>query len=101
MLVKYLRFNAASSARWTRSTAGGAARASSRTVTPARRRRVQTAAMRYLLTCLLVASTAAMAQQQPPQYGCDSPESKQLDFWVGDWELSYKSGEQVGTSRNR
>ena len=57
--------------------------------------------MRYLLPCLLIASTAALAQQQPPQYGCDSPESKQLDFWVGDWELSYKSGEQVGTSRNR
>ena len=57
--------------------------------------------MRYLLPCLLIASTGAFAQQPPPQYGCDSPESKQLDFWVGDWELSYKSGEQVGTSRNR
>ena len=44
---------------------------------------------------------AAALAQQPPQYGCDSPESKQLDFWVGEWDLTYKSGNQEGRSRNR
>lgn len=38
------------------------------------------------------------AAQEPPRYGCDSPESRQLDFWVGEWELSYAEG---GRSRNR
>jgi hypothetical protein len=57
--------------------------------------------IRLLLAPVLLATCAAHAQQQP-QYGCDSPESRQLDFWVGDWELSYKgaSGASV-TSRNR
>ena len=55
--------------------------------------------MRWPLLAFLLVSPYAAAQQ--PQYGCDSPESKQLDFWVGDWELSYKSGDQVGRSRNR
>ena len=30
-------------------------------------------------------------------YGCDSPESKQLDFWVGEWTASHSGGK--GTSR--
>jgi hypothetical protein len=55
--------------------------------------------MRLALLALTV-PLAALAQQ-PPQYGCDSPESRQLDFWVGDWELSYQSGNQVAKSRNR
>lgn len=48
----------------------------------------------------LIAPVLALAQQ-PPQYGCDSPESRQLDFWVGEWELSYRSGDEVASSRNR
>lgn len=31
-------------------------------------------------------SSAAVAQGTPPA-GCDSPESHQLDFWVGKWEV--------------
>ena len=34
-------------------------------------------------------------------YGCDSPESKQLDFWLGEWELSYVEDGKPGKSRNR
>jgi hypothetical protein len=30
--------------------------------------------------------------------GCDSPESKQLDFWVGEWDLTYGDGGK-GTNR--
>ena len=53
-----------------------------------------------LLVAALILPAAALAQQ-PPQYGCDSPESRQLDFWVGEWDLTYKSGNQEGRSRNR
>jgi hypothetical protein len=38
---------------------------------------------------LAVSILALVAQAQAPTYGCDSAESRQLDFWVGDWELSY------------
>jgi hypothetical protein len=52
------------------------------------------------LAILLAVSGAASAQQ--PSYGCDTPESKQLDFWVGDWDLTYldPKGNPV-RSRNR
>ncbi|HYC37399.1 MAG TPA: DUF1579 family protein [Usitatibacter sp.] len=43
----------------------------------------------------------AHAQGQPT-YACDSPESKQLDFWVGEWEATYAGpNNTVGKSRNR
>ena len=56
---------------------------------------------RLWLATVLACSPCAFAQA-PPAYGCDSAESKQLDFWVGDWELSYAGtdGKPV-TSRNR
>ncbi len=37
-----------------------------------------------LLALLALAPLAALAQQAPPTYGCDTPESKQLDFWLGN-----------------
>lgn len=52
-----------------------------------------------LLLAILAAPTAIA--QTLPSYGCDSPESKQLDFWVGEWELTYVSGGTAGKSRNR
>ena len=45
----------------------------------------------------LIAATGARAQA----YGCDSPESKQFDFWLGEWELSYVDEGKPGKSRNR
>jgi hypothetical protein len=51
-------------------------------------------------TLALLAAPAALAQSQPT-YGCDTPESKRLDFWVGDWELTYTSGGKEAKSRNR
>ena len=45
----------------------------------------------------LIAATGAHAQT----YGCDSPESRQLDFWLGEWELSYVEDGKPGKSRNR
>src|SRR4051812_11709742 len=32
--------------------------------------------------------------------GCDSPESHQMDFWLGDWDLSYTQDGQALHSRN-
>jgi hypothetical protein len=37
--------------------------------------------------------------QQPPQ-GCDSPESKQFDFWVGEWDLTFQNEGKPAHSRN-
>lgn len=53
---------------------------------------------------LLMAATLLAASQvhaQAPSYGCDSPESKQLDFWVGDWELTTVGPGSTGKSRNK
>ena len=50
-----------------------------------------------LLAAALLASSSAQAQS----YGCSSPESKQLDFWLGEWELSYVENGKPGKSRNR
>jgi hypothetical protein len=41
------------------------------------------------------------AAAQVPAYGCDSAESKQFDFWVGEWDLSYVEDGKPGKSRNR
>ena len=54
----------------------------------------------FVATLALLAAPTALAQGQPT-YGCDTPESKQLDFWVGDWELTYTSGGKEVKSRNR
>ncbi len=54
--------------------------------------------MRTLLA-ILALPLASVAQE--PKYGCDSPESKQLDFWVGDWELAYVDEGKTKASRNR
>ena len=51
----------------------------------------------YLAIAAVLISSAAEAQT----YGCDSPESKQLDFWLGEWELSYVGDGKQGKSRNR
>ena len=53
-----------------------------------------------LVAAIVLAATAVLAQSQT-QYGCDSVESRQLDFWVGDWELAYLQGGKEVKSRNR
>ena len=56
---------------------------------------------RWLLPMLLAVCGSAFAQTAPT-HGCDSPESRQFDFWVGDWELSYKGADgTVLESRNK
>ena len=57
---------------------------------------------RYLPLAVLSLWCGCVAAQAPPTHGCDTPESKLLDFWVGDWELTYAGpdGKPV-KSRNR
>jgi hypothetical protein len=50
--------------------------------------------IRHLLRMLPVAlavSTAAAA--------CETPESRQFDFWVGEWNVTVADGRQVGVNR--
>jgi len=49
---------------------------------------------------LLAAASMIVATHAHAQ-GCDSPESHQLDFWIGDWQLSYTEDGKAATSRNR
>jgi hypothetical protein len=52
--------------------------------------------MRNLLiatTLTLIAAGSAHAQQPPAPPSCaDNPAYRQLDFWVGDWDLEYDAG---------
>ena len=49
---------------------------------------------------LLAAASMIVATHAHAQ-GCDSPESHQLDFWIGDWQLAYTEDGKPGKSRNR
>ena len=53
--------------------------------------------IRALFPVLLLVAGAGLAlaqgQAQPP---CASPEYRQFDFWVGDWELSWPASETSG-----
>lgn len=49
---------------------------------------------RCLAAMLAVAWLPASAQS-PPAPGCDTPESRSLDFWVGEWELSHSGGKST------
>lgn len=45
--------------------------------------------MRGFLLPLLLAGTFANAQQPPPPApGCITPEHRQFDFWLGEWEVT-------------
>ena len=54
-----------------------------------------------LAMALAVAAPAGAQTAPPPPTGCDSARSHELDFWLGDWELSYTQGGKAGASRNR
>lgn len=41
---------------------------------------------RWMLAGLLAA--ARPASSQAPGHPCDAPEHRQLDFWIGDWDVS-------------
>lgn len=49
---------------------------------------------------LFLFAAAALASTDPPKpnFGCSSAESKQFDFWIGDWDLTFDGG---GKAKNR
>ena len=49
--------------------------------------------LRFALTTLALSVSAAAAAQSPP--GCHSPESRQLDFWVGKWEVRPRGADKI------
>lgn len=57
-------------------------------------------AMRWVLAATCIAAPALAAQNQPapgPRPDCSAAEYRQLDFWVGEWNVTI-SGRQVGTN---
>ena len=52
-----------------------------------------------LATILAAAHAAAQAPPPAPPKPCTSPESRQFDFWIGDWEVFQPDGKPAGTNR--
>jgi len=52
------------------------------------------------LYAIVVAGALNAQAQGLPAYGCDSPEARQFDFWIGEWDLSYVEDGHAATSRN-
>lgn len=59
--------------------------------------------MRCVLALVIVCAVAAspaFAQQVPqPPKPCATPEYRQFDFWVGDWDVTTPEGRPAGTNR--
>lgn len=56
----------------------------------------------FLLYCLVVflSIPVSLWSQTPEQpIPCSTPEYRQMDFWIGDWEVKNPKGEIVGTNR--
>jgi hypothetical protein len=57
--------------------------------------------MRKLLVLAAMAAAGSAQAQQPAAPACSGPAYRQLDFWVGDWELEFDAGKgQVGHASN-
>lgn len=55
---------------------------------------------RAVLLTLVAMPTLLVAQQRQPEH-CSDPEYDQLDFWVGEWEVTGPDGQVVGNSTVR
>lgn len=51
-----------------------------------------------LLPLLTLLAAPALAQSPPPS-PCSSPEHRQFDFWLGEWEVRGPAGKVAGTNR--
>jgi hypothetical protein len=52
--------------------------------------------MRFLLLCVVL-STPAFAETPPPP--CGDPVYRQLDFWIGEWNVTGPGNKPAGTSK--
>lgn len=50
-----------------------------------------------IISMLFLFALSAFAQQAPSQRPCDTPQGKQLDFWLGEWELTWPAEQWGGT----
>jgi Protein of unknown function (DUF1579) len=50
---------------------------------------------RIRLASLLAATLSVAAHAQAPSSGCTSAESRRLDFWLGNWELTHSGGKST------
>ena len=57
--------------------------------------------MRKLVPGVFLLAAVSAANAQSPPSGCASAESRQLDFWVGEWNLAYTQDGKAATSHNR
>ena len=49
-----------------------------------------------------IAAPQQPAPAAPPPAPCTAPEYRQMDFWVGEWDLSFDAGNgKTGTAANR
>lgn len=53
---------------------------------------------RPMLAALLATGSCSHAQTPAPA-PCSQPESRQFDFWIGDWDVFLPNGKQAGTNR--
>jgi len=51
------------------------------------------------LLCVSCAGAAAKPAAPPPAQACASPEHRQLDFWIGDWDVTIKTQGQEARGR--
>jgi hypothetical protein len=51
-----------------------------------------------LLPLLALLAAPALAQSPPPSH-CATPEHRQFDFWLGEWEVRGPAGKVAGTNR--
>ena len=58
--------------------------------------------MRIALAALFVLAAGPTIAAAPPLAGCASPESKQIDFWLGDWDAKWNAspGNPAGEGTN-
>lgn len=58
-------------------------------------------ALRLILLLAVLAAPAAAqeAGSAPPPRGCTSPEHRQFDFWIGDWDVTTPAGGVAGRNR--
>jgi ketosteroid isomerase-like protein len=49
---------------------------------------------------LLVLATARTSSQTPPSSPCTSPEYREFDFWIGDWDV-FEAGSSTSTAHVR
>ncbi|WP_051304345.1 hypothetical protein [Calidithermus chliarophilus] len=51
----------------------------------------------WLSLGLAVVGLSLVAQGQPPA-GCKTPEHRQFDFWIGEWDVFSPGGARIGSS---